>query len=500
MLFIYPPVAKPCEPPAGIAHLAGTLRAHGAPCTVFDANLEGLLFLITTAGPSETTWSRRACRSMAANLAGLRSPQLYSSPARYRRAVADINHLLDINGRRLNLAINLANYQDASLSPLRSSDLLQMAEQPQKNLFFPWFSLRIAEILEETAPSFVGFSLTYLSQALTTFAMIGWIKQRYPGLPVILGGGLLTSWMRNPAGLHPFAGLVDHLIAGKGELPLLALLGKEDAGHRRPDYSDLPRNAYLAPGFILPYAASSGCYWSRCTFCPETAEENPYSAVSPERALQDIRLLTAETSPVLLHFLDNAIHPALLRALIEDSPGIPWYGFARINKDLTDPTFCQGLYRSGCRMLKLGIESGDQGVLDEMEKGIDLDLVSRALTALKTVGIATYVYLLFGTPAESLTEARKTLSFVARHHAAISFLNLAIFNMPVCSSETNSLQVDGFYEGDLSLYTNFVHPRGWDRKEVRRFLDQEVRRDPLIAPILRNDPPLFTSNHAPFFC
>ena len=57
-------------------------------------------------------------------------------------------------------------------------------------------------------------------------------------------------------------------------------------------------------------------------------------------------------------------------------------------------------------MLKLGIESGDQKVLERMEKGIDLDVASRALKALREAGIATYVYLLFGTPGESRQEAR----------------------------------------------------------------------------------------------
>jgi hypothetical protein len=56
-----------------------------------------------------------------------------------------------------------------------------------------------------------------------------------------------------------------------------------------------------------------------------------------------------------------------------------------------------------------------------------------------------------------------------------------------------------FYDGDLSLYRNFEHPGGWHRHRVRRFLDAEFKRHEAIAPILRRDPPIFTSNHAPFF-
>jgi hypothetical protein len=92
------------------------------------------------------------------------------------------------------------------------------------------------------------------------------------------------------------------------------------------------------------------------------------------------------------------------------------------------------------------------------------------------------------------------LEFTAAHHHEISFLNLAIFNLPLYSAESRGLEVHDFYAGDLSLYGNFVHPRGWQRPEVRRFLDQEFKRHPQISVIIKRDPPIFTSNHAPFFC
>jgi radical SAM superfamily enzyme YgiQ (UPF0313 family) len=150
-------------------------------------------------------------------------------------------------------------------------------------------------------------------------------------------------------------------------------------------------------------------------------------------------------------------------------------------------------------MLQLGLESGDQSVLDEMQKGIDLGMASQALRALGKAGIATYVYLLFGTPMETLEAARKTLEFTLRHHDQIRFLNLAVFNQPVFGREAQKMETKEFYEGDLTLYTNFSHPRGWNRNQVKQFLDKEFKRHPAIAPIVRRDPPIFTSNHAPFF-
>jgi radical SAM superfamily enzyme YgiQ (UPF0313 family) len=197
--------------------------------------------------------------------------------------------------------------------------------------------------------------------------------------------------------------------------------------------------------------------------------------------------------------LDNALSPRLLEALSNNPPGVPWYGFARITRHLADEDFCMALKRSGCTMLQLGIESGDQRVLDIEQKGIELEVVSRALKSLRKAGIATYVYLLFGTSSETLKEARKTLEFTIQHVDQISFLNLAIFNLPIYGPEAQELKTRMHYDGDLSLYADFHHPRGWHRALVRQFLDKEFKRHPAVASIIRRDPPIFTSNHAPFF-
>ncbi len=501
ILLIAPPVAKPGEPPGGIAQLAGSLRHHGISCTLLDANLEGLLFLLGQARDPKDTWSVRALRHREANLVALRSPALYRNTDRYQRAVRDCNRVLELATRsHPELVVSLANYQDNNANPLASRDLLRAAEDYESNLFFPWFRQRLPTLLDQTTPRFIGISLSYLSQALPTFALLGFLKKSFPHLRLILGGGLITSWMSSPEWHDPFAGLVDHCIAGPGEAPLLHLLGIDSpVEYLAPDYSALPMSDYLAPGPILPYAASRGCYWNKCSFCPETAERSRYRPIEPATVLAHLRQLCVQVRPMLIHLLDNAVSPALMQTICDDPPGVPWYGFVRVHEQLADADYCRRLRLSGCVLLKLGLESGSQAVLDTMRKGIRLDLAERVLAALHQAGIATYVYLLFGTPSESSIEARETLDFTRRHHEAITFLNLAIFNMPRFGEEAEQLPGTEFSEGDLSLYRDFVHPLGWDRRSIRAFLDREFKRHPAIGSIIRRDPPLFTSNHAAFF-
>jgi hypothetical protein len=501
MLLIAPPVAKPDAPPAGIALLAGSLRRHRVPCTLLDANLEGLLFLLDQAENPDDTWSSRAMRHRHTNLTALRDPTWYRHQDRYQRAVRDINRVLVLAARsHPGLSISLANYQDGNANSLNSRDLLRAAEQFEQNIYTPWFRKRLPALLTTENHDLIGISLSFLSQALPAFALLGYLRSTFPHLTMILGGSLITSWMSSPDWCNPFAGLVDHCIAGPGEGPLLELLGINSTVEEPiPDFADLPLNDYLAPGPILPYAASRGCYWNRCTFCPETAEQNRYHAMAPVTVLSHLRRLRDQMRPVLVHLLDNALSPALLQALGNNPPGIPWYGFVRVHEQLADVDYCRTLRLSGCVLLKLGLESGSQEVLDTMDKGIHLNLVAKVLDALHQAGIATYVYLLFGTPAESIDEARQTLAFTLRHHQAVTFLNLAIFNMPGNSKEAKQVRRTTFSEGDLSLYHDFIHPRGWDRRAIRAFLDREFTRHPAIGTILHRDPPLFTSNHAAFF-
>ncbi len=496
---IHPPVAKPSEPPAGVTRLAGALRGHGVSCSIIDANLEGLLAVVRQDHNVRDTWSARARRHLDRHLAALRSMETYRHPDRYRRAVADINRLLEIAGENQTIRIGLANYSDQALSPVRSDHLIRAARRPDRNPFFAYYQQALIPRLLSSPPDIVGVSINYLSQALCAFSLIGMLRTALPESKIVIGGGLVTSWSRRIDLLTCFHGFVDRVVAGPGESALLQSAGINiSRKHCLPAYQDLLGHAYLSPGRVLPYSASSGCWWRKCAFCPERAEQQAYRPLPHSIVTDQLRQLCRAIDPVMIHLLDNALSPALLKALALNPPGAPWYGFVRIAAPLDDPEFCKQLAASGCAMLKIGLETGDPKVLEAMDKGTDLAAASRMLHNLKRAGIATYVYLLFGTPVEDETSAQKTLSYIAARADDIDFLNLAIFNLPVASQQACELDLRDFYPGDLALYSDFIHPKGWNRANVRRFVEKKVKKHPRIQPILRHDPPIFTSNHAPF--
>lgn len=500
ILLIFPPVAKPCEPPAGIALLDAALRAAGVDCAALDLNLDCLLDIMTRCNPGADTWSRRAAGHLSENLAAIRSSALYGCRDRYKRAVMDINRVLQTAGKQAGVGLCLSNYLDPILSPARTKDLLHAAERFSENPFFGSFEKRLGEAMDARSPDIVGFSVNFLSQALCAFAMAGFVRKHAPGARIVMGGGLVTSWMRIPGFANPFQGLVDDLVAGPGEAALLAMAGaREGAGEASPIHcpAGSPNN-YLSPVPVFPVITSRGCYWRKCRFCPERWEQGAYRPLPLAAVGEGLARLAGLHSKGLIHFLDNALSPKTLHFLTQHPPGLPWYGFARITRHLTDREVALGLRRSGCVMLKLGVESGNPAVLAALDKGVDPAMASAALRTLKAAGIKTYVYLLFGTPAEDPAAARDTLAFTLEHAEVIDFLNLAVFNLPAYGEDAQGLDTIDFYEGDLSLYREFAHPLGWDRGRVRRFLAKEFTRPAPIRRILGNDPPFFTSNHAPF--
>jgi radical SAM superfamily enzyme YgiQ (UPF0313 family) len=507
------------EPPLGVARVAALLKRRGVEVKVVDLCAEGLDSLLHAGIPPAALESldpgtRFSAKRIERSTALLKSPEGYENADRHKKAALDLGRVLRAAAITATASAGLVatitptDYEEDGRSPLRRADLVAAAGAFRSNAFHSHFSARLDSALTGFPANTVGLSINFLSQALCAFAIIGFLRASYPQLRIVLGGGLVTSWAAQGllgAG-ERFGGLVDAVLPGRGEDAFPAFLGlaaengegREAFPSAAPDFGDIDFSLYFAPTRVLPYNFATGCPWKRCTFCPEKAEDSRYRGLPPARALEEVDSLVRAYGGGLLHFTDNEISPAYLRALASAPPPLPWHGFARFSPELADLAFCRRLAAAGCRMLQLGLESGDQGVLDALGKGTRIQTISRILANLAEVGIGVYAYVLFGTPAEDRSSALVTRDFVAEHAGEIDFLNIAVFNMPAASEEVGHLRTRAFYEGDLSLYREFEHPAGWNRDEVRAFLSTEFEAEPSIRPIVLRTPAFFTSSHAPF--
>ncbi|MBW1802050.1 MAG: cobalamin-dependent protein [Deltaproteobacteria bacterium] len=96
--------------------------------------------------------------------------------------------------------------------------------------------------------------------------------------------------------------------------------------------------------------------------------------------------------------------------LIEKKAGIEFCGYGRIS-DARNADF-ERFYRAGCRALFFGVESGNQLLLDRVNKGYKTKHCSDILRASRNAGIFTIASLIYPNPGETIESRKETLSLL----------------------------------------------------------------------------------------
>jgi hypothetical protein len=528
LLLIHPPAARAAEPPLGTAVLLSHLRRGGATAEAIDANIEAHLYLLdadrlaAAAGPAPTTALHRARKNVPRSLSFLRSPEAGRSFSRYATAARHLNTALSTyRGVSARERWTLGDYVHGDLSEFSSGDLALAASGKAGTIFSGYFRDVLLPRVDRMRPRGVAISVNYRHQILPAFELAGLLRRRLPGVPVYGGGGMFTSWRRSLRGMGLAFLPFDRVGFGPGESALAGVTGGASTGggvffeegeavEFLPDFGFAPLREYLSPEPVLPVAATRGCYWRRCRFCPEAvAPIHPYHAVDAGTFPALLRELSDRYGVRRFHLTDNAIPVSVLRSIAARGSalrGLSWHGFARFERELLEPEFASSLAAAGCSMLQLGLESGSQPLLDRMGKGTRVADASAILSNLSRSGIVSYVYVMLGAPGETEIDAERTRSFLAEHAGEIGFLNLSILNLPREASwpgiaEGSALQEGGSLDDDLplGLYRRVPASDGWGRTQARRFLQRRILGDPAIRAIAARTPPWFGDSHAVFF-
>ncbi|MEU3193259.1 radical SAM protein [Streptomyces sp. NPDC006992] len=215
----------------------------------------------------------------------------------------------------------------------------------------------------------------------------------------------------NGVGIAPKGTSAQHLAPPLDELPFV-------------DRRYLPQDPYLAGDGRIEanVVGSRGCPYD-CGFCGAAVSANPEIKIrtrSPENIVAELEVLHDEHKATAFRFVDDlflgaarVIKPAM-QAFTEHRIGerFVWDATGRINVlHRADDEMLDTLARNGLREVALGIESGSDRILSDMDKRITADMTENVAHRLLERGINVKGYFILGYPGEQ----REDLDDTVRH-------------------------------------------------------------------------------------
>lgn len=186
-----------------------------------------------------------------------------------------------------------------------------------------------------------------------------------------------------------------------------------------PDVTLLPDVVYYNPLVKrLPYmttTTSKGCP-AKCTFC--TA---PYFDGMRVR-FQSADYMVNEVKYFYEHgirevyfrddtfFIHKKRDKEFCRRLIAEGIDISWIGNARVSQ--IDKEMMEVAAAAGCHVIKIGVESGSQKVLDRIRKGYKVEQAYDVFRWAKETGIDTHAHVMLGNPGDTVDTINRTIEFV----------------------------------------------------------------------------------------
>jgi radical SAM superfamily enzyme YgiQ (UPF0313 family)/GT2 family glycosyltransferase len=193
-----------------------------------------------------------------------------------------------------------------------------------------------------------------------------------------------------------------------------------------PDRLTMPMYKYVDLFGGIPYPslqvhASRGCPFG-CVYCvwPQVLYgDRRYRTRDPEKVAAEIHDVVSTYGYRSFYFDDDTFNIgkkrllALCQALRRYGlDNIPWGAMARA--DTSDFETLKVMRQSGLVAMKIGVESGDQDLVERAGKQLSLEKVEKAVEWCRELGIKIHLTFTFGLPGETIQTIEKTIEFAKR--------------------------------------------------------------------------------------
>ncbi len=288
------------------------------------------------------------------------------------------------------------------------------------------------------------------------------IKEKFPSIKTIVGGVHITALPDEASKEKCF----DFLALGEGDriiTELLSTTSYEDvagiiynkdvhSNQRIPadkrglieDLNTLPfpawhlfelnkyRNSRLSSR-VNPVGlieTSRGCAF-QCNFCNKLTFGTVHRTKDPKRVVDEIEYML-KCGFKEIHFIDDSFTQDIGRAkeicneIIRRNLKFPWSSFSGVRADMVDFEFFKLAKASGCWQVAFGIESGDQDILNKINKKITLPKVENAVRLAKKAGINTFGFFILALSGETEQSMNRTIEFACKLPLDIAKFDICI--------------------------------------------------------------------------
>ncbi|MDM8548431.1 PhpK family radical SAM P-methyltransferase [Desulfobacterales bacterium HSG2] len=292
----------------------------------------------------------------------------------------------------------------------------------------------------------VAITTTYYVSVLPVIEIVGFIREHNDKAVIILGGPLVSTQIRNeePGTVNFFFDTIGadiYVNSSQGEASLAKIINalKDNssleqipniyykkgsaysATHSEVENNRLAENMtdwslfYGNLGQFASLRTAISCPFS-CAFCgfPEHAGE--YQTVSAQLIEKELDAIAEAGTVKSVCFTDDTFNvppkrfKSILEILIKNNYDFSWNSNFRCQ--FADDETVAMMKESKCEGVFLGIESGSQQILDNMNKNVEKKLYEKGIRLLNKYGILSHANFIIGFPGETEETIAESFHFI----------------------------------------------------------------------------------------
>jgi hopanoid biosynthesis associated radical SAM protein HpnJ len=262
---------------------------------------------------------------------------------------------------------------------------------------------------------------------------------------------------------------------------------------------DLDVTKYNVPFLLYPYVSlytTRGCP-AQCTFClwPQTLSGHPWRKRSTDDVAAEMAKVKQLWPEVKEFFFDDDTFNIQKARTIElcaklKPLGLTWSCTSRVT---TDFETLKAMKESGCRLLIVGYESGDQQILKNIKKGATVERARQFTKDCHKLGLVIHGDFIMGLPGETHETINNTIAFAKE--LDVETIQVSVAHAYPGTELYDYAVSNGFMVGDNKMVDEGGHqlahiqypglPADDIMEAVHRFYDEYYFRPKAVYRILR---------------